>query len=165
MKSLMKRMKSGKEFFAFSSVSRFMAVAVLMIAMLMPVESFAQSARIKRGEKNVQVDNRHYNKNNGNKYAVKNADKPRGYKKDNDRLFSNKGGGKHVPDRFIKPAAVHHNHHLQPIYKPAPVVVHAPVAAPPPPPRPVVVNHCNGEAASAAAVAIGIVGLISLLAD
>ena len=56
-----------------------------------------------------------------------------------------------VESRHHKPVT-HHN------TRPA-VVHHRPA------PRPVVVHHCDNEVASAAAVAIGVVGLISLLAN
>ena len=42
---------------------------------------------------------------------------------------------------------------------PPPVVVHHPA------PRPVIHSHCSSEVAGVAAVAIGVAGLISLLAD
>ncbi len=65
-----------------------------------------------------------------------------------------------------KPVVVHHHqpapppvvvHHHQPA--PPPVVVHHPA------PRPVIHSHCSSEVAGVAAVAIGVAGLISLLAD
>ncbi len=68
-----------------------------------------------------------------------------------------------------KPQAVHHAPAPRPVVvhhtpAPAPVVVHhSPVPAPPP--APVVHHHCKSEAAGVAAVAVGLVGLISLLAN
>ncbi|MBQ8735916.1 MAG: hypothetical protein IJY75_08100 [Bacteroidaceae bacterium] len=77
---------------------------------------------------------------------------------------------KHVAVKHHKPAPVVVHHHP----KPAPVVVHhhhpkpAPVVVHHHHPHhhPVVVhNHCDNGVAQAAAVAIGIAGLISILAD
>ena len=126
-----------------------MIIAVLISGMLMPAQIFAKNDRREvKKENRVSVD---YNRVNKGGNVAKN----------------------HKPEPK-KPAVVkHHNpapvvvHH----HNPAPVVVHhhnpSPVVhhvncAPPPPP--VHHNHCN-EIAGAAAVAVGVVGLLSLLAN
>ena len=125
-----------------SVMKKLMIIAVLISAMLMPAEIFAKSDRHEaKRENRVSVD---YNRAKNNNKVVK-----------------------HVAPAPKKPVVVHH-------HKPAPVVVHhhkpVPVVhhvhcAPPPPP---VVHHHHGhcsEAAGVAAVAIGVAGLISLLAN
>lgn len=133
-------------------MKKLMIIAVLISAMLMPAEIFAKSDRHEaKRENRVSVD---YNRAKNNNKVVK-----------------------HVAPAPKKPVVVHH-HKPAPVvvhhHKPAPVVVHhhnpAPVVhhvhcAPPPPP---VVHHHHGhcsEAAGVAAVAIGVAGLISLLAN
>ncbi|MBR5848713.1 MAG: hypothetical protein IKY69_04510 [Bacteroidaceae bacterium] len=130
-------------------MKKMMIIAVLISGMLMPAQIFAKNDRREvKKENRVSVD---YNRVNKGGNVAKN----------------------HKPEPK-KPAVVkHHNpapvvvHH----HNPAPVVVHhhnpSPVVhhvncAPPPPP--VHHNHCN-EIAGAAAVAVGVVGLLSLLAN
>jgi hypothetical protein len=76
---------------------------------------------------------------------------------DYNRAKNNNKVVKHVAPAPKKPVVVHH-------HNPAPVVHHVHCAPPPPP----VVHHHHGhcsEAAGVAAVAIGVAGLISLLAN
>ena len=126
-----------------------MMIAVLISGMLMPAQIFAKNDRREvKKENRVSVD---YNRVNKGGNVAKN----------------------HKPEPK-KPAVVkHHNpapvvvHHHNPApvvvhhHKPAPVVHHVNCAPPPPP---VHHNHCN-EIAGAAAVAVGVVGLLSLLAN
>ena len=122
-----------------------MIIAVIISGMLMPAQVFAKNDR--RGDNKVQMDYNRAKKNNKGK-EIKIGNK----------------NNKHVAAKPHKPApaVVHH--------KPAPVVVHhkpAPVVVNHhcPPPPPVVHHHCNNEVAQAAAVAVGIAGLISILAN
>ena len=117
-----------------------MMIAVLISGMLMPAQIFAKSdKREVKKENRVSVD---YNR----------------VKKDNKVVKYNPAPKKPVVVKHHNPApapvVVHHN--------PAPVVVHHNAHCAPPPP--VHHHHCN-DVANAAAVAIGVVGLISLLAN
>ena len=126
-----------------------MIIAVLISGMLMPAQIFAKNDRREvKKENRVSVD---YNR----------------VKKDNKVV-------KHAAPAPKQPVVVKH-HNPAPVVvhhpSPAPVVVHhsAPVVhhvncAPPPPPVVHHHGHCN-EVAGAAAVAIGVVGLLSLLAN
>ena len=125
-----------------SVMKKLMIIAVLISAMLMPAEIFAKSDRHEaKRENRVSMD---YNRAKNNNKVVK-----------------------HVAPAPKKPVVVHHHkpaplvvHH----HKPVPVVHHVHCAPPPPP----VVHHHHGhcsEAAGVAAVAIGVAGLISLLAN
>ena len=127
-----------------------MIIAVLISGMLMPAQIFAKNDRREvKKENRVSVD---YNRVNKGGNVAKN----------------------HKPEPK-KPAVVkHHNpapvvvHHHNPApvvvhhHKPAPVVHHVNCAPPPPPVHHH--NHCS-EIAGAAAVAVGVVGLLSLLAN
>lgn len=140
-------------------MKKLMIIAVIISGMLMPAQVFAKNDRNERkGANRVQVD--HNRAKRGGDKKVINVGK------------GNPGhGNKHVAVKHHKPApvVVHHHHP-----KPAPVVVHhhhpkpAPVVVHHHHPHhhPVVVhNHCDNGVAQAAAVAIGIAGLISILAD
>ncbi|MBQ5663485.1 MAG: hypothetical protein IIV19_03525 [Bacteroidaceae bacterium] len=131
-------------------MKKLMIIAVLISGMLMPAEIFAKNDRREaKRENRVNVDN---NRTRNNKVVNHAAHAPK----------------KSVVVRHHNPAPVVVHHH-----KPAPVVVHhhnpAPVVhhvhcAPPPPPVVHHHGHCS-EAAGVAAVAIGVAGLISLLAN
>ena len=123
-------------------MKKMMIIAVLISGMLMPAQIFAKNDRREvKKENRVSVD---YNRANKGGNVAKN----------------------HKPEPK-KPAVVkHHNpapvvvHH----HKPVPVVHHV-NCAPPPPPPPVHHHHHCSEVAGAAAVAVGVVGLLSLLAN
>lgn len=131
-------------------MKKMMIIAVLISGMLMPAQIFAKNDRREvKKENRVSVD---YNRvNKGANVAKSHKPEPK------------------------KPAVVkHHNpapvvvHHHNPApvvvhhHKPAPVVHHVNCAPPPPPVHHH--NHCS-EVAGAAAVAVGVVGLLSLLAN
>lgn len=132
-----------------SVMKKLMIIAVLISGMLMPAQIFAKNDRREvKKENRVSVD---YNRVKKNNKVVK-----------------------HVAPAPKQPLVVKH-HNPAPVVvhhpSPAPVVVHhsAPVVhhvncAPPPPPVVHHHGHCN-EVAGAAAVAIGVVGLLSLLAN
>ena len=149
-------------------------MAVIVSAMLMPAQMMAKNDNYrkpvaiekqeKKGERKVaSANNKHIEKN---------------------RKDVRRGNRQHKPAPVVahKPApVVVHKPAPVVVHKPAPVVVHQPapvVVHQPAPvvvhqPAPVVVHHpaprpvavCNSEAASVAAVAIGVVGLLSLLAN
>lgn len=137
-----------------------MIIAVLISGMLMPAQIFAKNDRREvKKENRVSVD---YNRaNKGGNVAKNHKQEPK----------------KPVVVKHYNPApVVVHHHKPAPVvvhhHKPAPVVVHhhkpAPVVhhvncAPPPPP--VHHHHHCSEVAGAAAVAVGVVGLLSLLAN
>ena len=140
-----------------------MIIAVIIGGMLMPAQIFAKNDRNdRRGENKVQMDYNRAKKSNKGKEI---------------KISHNKKSNKHVVAHSHKPApvVVHHHkpasvvvHHHKPApvvvhhHKPAPVVVHHHC----PPPVPVVHHHhCNNEVVQAAAVAVGIAGLISILAN
>ena len=120
-----------------------MIIAVIIGGMLMPAQIFAKNDRNdRRGENKVQMDYNRAKKSNKGKEI---------------KISHNKKSNKHVVAHSHKPAPVIVHHH-----KPAPVVVHHHC----PPPVPVVHHHhCNNEVVQAAAVAVGIAGLISILAN
>ena len=132
-----------------SVMKKLMIIAVLISGMLMPAQIFAKNDRREvKKENRVSVD---YNRVKKNNKVVK-----------------------HAAPAPKQPVVVKH-HNPAPVVvhhpSPAPVVVHhsAPVVhhvncAPPPPPVVHHHGHCN-EVAGAAAVAIGVVGLLSLLAN
>ena len=137
-----------------------MIIAVLISGMLMPAQIFAKNDRREvKKENRMSVD---YNRvNKGGNVAKNHKPEPK----------------KPVVVKHYNPApVVVHHHKPAPVvvhhHKPAPVVVHhhkpAPVVhqvncAPPPPP--VHHHHHCSEVAGAAAVAVGVVGLLSLLAN
>ena len=137
-----------------------MIIAVLISGMLMPAQIFAKNDRREvKKENRVSVD---YNRvNKGGNVAKNHKPEPK----------------KPVVVKHHNPApVVVHHHKPAPVvvhhHKPAPVVVHhhkpVPVVhhvncAPPPPP--VHHHHHCSEVAGAAAVAVGVVGLLSLLAN
>lgn len=137
-----------------------MIIAVLISGMLMPAQIFAKNDRREvKKENRVSVD---YNRaNKGGNVAKNHKNEPK----------------KPVVVKHHNPApVVVHHHKPAPVvvhhHKPAPVVVHhhkpVPVVhhvncAPPPPP--VHHHHHCSEVAGAAAVAVGVVGLLSLLAN
>ena len=131
-------------------MKKMMIIAAFVSAMLMPAQIMAQ--------------NNHRN----NRRPV--AARVEHNRKGEHRKDMHIQNGKHRPIVNHKPAhkpvVVHHHqpapppvvvHHHQPA--PPPVVVHHPA------PRPVIHSHCSSEVAGVAAVAIGVAGLISLLAD
>lgn len=131
-------------------MKKMMIIAVLISGMLMPAQIFAKNDRREvKKENRVSVD---YNRaNKGGNVAKNHKNEPK----------------KPVVVKHHNPAPVVVHHH-----KPAPVVVHhhkpVPVVhhvncAPPPPP--VHHHHHCSEVAGAAAVAVGVVGLLSLLAN
>ncbi|MBR2606784.1 MAG: hypothetical protein IKC70_02475 [Bacteroidaceae bacterium] len=134
-------------------MKKLMIIAVLISGMLMPAQIFAKNDRREvRKENRVSVDYNRAKKNSG-KDVKHNTPAPKKQKV--------------VKHHNPAPVVVHHHkpapqvvvHH----HKPAPVVHHVNCAPPPPP----VVHHhghCS-EVAGAAAVAVGVVGLISLLAN
>ena len=126
-----------------------MIIAVLISGMLMPAQIFAKNDRREvKKENRVSVD---YNRvNKGGNVAKNHKPEPK----------------KPAVMKHHNPApVVVHHHNPAPVvvhhHKPAPVVHHVNCAPPPPP---VHHNHCN-EIAGAAAVAVGVVGLLSLLAN
>lgn len=134
-------------------MKKLMIIAVIISGMLMPAQVFAKNDRNeKKGVNRVQVDHNRA-KNGGDKKVI--------------NVGKNKhDAGKKVVVHHHNPAPVVVHHHC----KPAPVVVHhcnpAPVVVHHPKPAPVVVHHhCDNEVAQAAAVVVGIAGLISILAD
>ena len=146
-------------------MKKLMIIAVIISGMLMPAQVFARNDRSDRndrkGANKVQVD---YNR-------AKNNNKGKVVKHDNH---------KPAPVAHHKPApVVHHKpapvvHHHKPAHVvhhcPPPVVVHhhkpAHVVHHCPPPPPVVHHHhCNNGVAEAAAVVVGLAGLISILAN
>ncbi len=131
-------------------MKKMMIIAVMIGAMLMPAQSFAQNARINKNEKRTIVENRKENRGGYNKKE----DRNNGIGKN-----MNNKGGKHFDNFGHKPA-------------PKPVVIHHHVPAPPPvvirhhAPAPAVYHHhCNNDVVEAAAIAIGVAGIISLLAN
>lgn len=134
-------------------MKRMMIIAVIIGAMLMPVQVSAQSSREKRGDKRVQVDS----KRGGGK-SDKNFGKGDKGKNDKRGGFVGKGNNKfNKHGHNHKPKVVHHHH------KPKVVVKDCHHSH-----RPKVVHHhhsCNGDVVGAAAAVIGTVALISLLAD
>lgn len=143
-------------------MKKLMIIAVIISGMLMPAQVFAKNDRNeKKGVNRVQVDHNRA-KNGGDKKVI--------------NVGKNKhDAGKKVVVHHHNPApVVVHHHKPAPVVhhhcKPAPVVVHhcnpAPVVVHHPKPAPVVVHHhCDNEVAQAAAVVVGIAGLVSLLAD
>ena len=121
-------------------MKKLMIIAVIISGMLMPAQVFAKNDRNeKKGVNRVQVDHNRVQKSGGDKKVI--------------------NVGKNKPAAVV----VHHNN-------PAPVVVHhcnpAPVVVHHPKPAPAVVHHhCDNGIVEAAAVAVGIAGLISLLAN
>jgi hypothetical protein len=141
-------------------MKKMMIIAVLISGMLMPAQIFAKNDRREvKKENRVSVD---YNRVNKGGNVAKNH--------------------KHEPKKPVvvkhhnpAPVVVHHHkpapvvvHHHKPVpvvvhhHKPAPVVHHVNCAPPPPP---VHHHHHCSEVAGAAAVAVGVVGLLSLLAN
>ena len=132
-----------------------MVIAVLISGMLMPAQIFAKNDRREvKKENRVSVD---YNRVNKNKVVKHVNPAPK-----KQVVVNHHNPAPVVVHHNPAPVVVHHNpapvvvHH-----NPAPVVVHSSHCAPPPPP---VHHHCSGVA-NAAAVAVGVVGLISLLAN
>lgn len=133
--------------------------------MLMPAQLMAQK---NRQDNRPRIESRNTNKGNNrkemrveshnNRRPVVNNHKPAPHKP---QIVHAKPAHRPVVHQPA-PAPVHVAHHCPP-----PVVVHNPA------PRPVVVHHpaprvhyhCDNDVANATAVAIGVVGLISLLAN
>ena len=146
-------------------MKKLMIIAVIISGMLMPAQGFAKNDRNdRRANNSVQVDRNRGKKSNGVvKHVNKSNHKVAPVVKHNPAPAAHH---KHVAVHH-KPAVVHHH------CNPAPVVVHhhnpAPVVVShhcPPPPAPVVHHHCSSNGvAQAAAVAIGIAGLVSILAN
>lgn len=151
-------------------MKKIMMIAVLVSAMLMPAQLMAQKNR-----ENQRQDNRPRIESR-NTCREGNRKEMRVEKRDNrQHAVNSHKPAHHKPQAHHKQHVVHHKpqvvHHHTPVHVthscPPPVVVHHPA------PRPVVVHHpaprvhyhCDGDVASAAAVAIGVVGLISLLAN
>lgn len=137
-----------------SIMKKLMIIAVIISGMLMPAQGFAKNDRNdRRANNSVQVDhNRGKKSNDVVKHVNKSNHKAAPVVKHNPAPAAHH---KHVAVHH-KPAVVHHH------CNPAPVVVshHCP------PPAPVVHHHCGSNGvAQAAAVAIGIAGLVSILAN
>lgn len=131
--------------FKMRVMKKLMIIAVLISGMLMPAQIFAKNDRreVKR-ENRVSVDyNRAKRHNKVVKHHAPAPHKPVVVKHH-----------KHSP----APVVVHHHH-------PAPVVHHVNCVPPPPPPPVHHHHHHCSEVAGAAAVAVGVVGLLSLLAN
>ncbi len=151
MKNSSKKEQSRKQFFALSkeriisAAKKIMMAGIIIGVMNIPSNALAQN----RGEKG------------NNKQHVQVA-KKRGLHKEV------VGKQQHKPKNKMNHNAIHHNHIVKRNH--APIVVHAPAPRPvvihhKPAPRPVIVHHCDNNLAEAAAVAIGVAGLISLLAN
>lgn len=122
-------------------MKKLMIIAVLVSGMLMPAQIFARNdKREVKKENRVSVDYNRVKKDN--KVVKHNAPAP----------------NKPAVVKHHKPAPAPVVHH----HKPAPVVHHVNCATPH---APVVHHHHCNEVAAAAAVAIGVVGLLSLLAN
>ena len=138
-------------------MKRLMIIAVIVSAMLMPAQVFANNGRNDRGERKgankVQVD--------------------RGRAESDVKVLKRNDKQAPAPVAKHKPASVAHRHKPAPVvhcHKPAPVVHHHCSPAPVVHhhhcnPVPVVHHHhCGNGVVEAAAVAVGVVGLISALA-
>lgn len=137
-------------------MKKIMMIAVLVSSMLMPAQLMAKNGNRENGRGRIEARNTRHN-NRKEMRVESRHHKP-------------------VTHHNTRPAVVHHRPAPRPVvvhHHPAPrpaVVHHHPAPRPVvvhhhPTPRPVVVHHCDNEVASAAAVAIGVVGLISLLAN
>ncbi len=147
-------------------MKKMIMMAVIVSAMLMPAQMMAKNDNYrkpvaiekqeKKGDRKVaRVNNKHIEKNRKDVRRGNRQQKP-----------APVVVHKPAPVVVHKPApVVVHKPAPVVVHQPAPVVVHtpAPVVVHTPAPRPVAV--CNSEAASVAAVAIGVVGLLSLLAN
>lgn len=137
-------------------MKKMMIIAVMIGALLMPAQSFAQNRKMDKGERKVQIDKR------------KGDDKKRNNANRGGKEFKvNKNGApnKHIGKQPMK--------HPAPrpvvIHKPAPrpVIVHNHhIPAPPPAVHcPVVHHHCNNDVAEATTIVLGIAGIISMLSN
>ena len=129
-------------------MKRLMIIAVIVSAMLMPAQVFANNGRNDRGERKgankVQVD--------------------RGRAESGVKVLKRNNKPAPAPVAKHKPAPVVHHHRPAPVVhhhcNPVPVVHHHHCN-----PVPVVHHHhCGNGVVEAAAVAVGVVGLISALA-
>ena len=154
-------------------MKKMIMMAVMVSAMLMPAQMMAKNDNNRKPvavEKRDKQDNRTKVRVN-NKHIEKNTKEVKG----NRQKVSAPAAHKPAPAPVVvhKPApVVVHQPAPVVIHKPAPVVVHHPAPVVVHQPAPVVVHHpapvvsvCNSEAASVAAVAIGVVGLLSLRAN
>ena len=136
-------------------MKKMMIIAVLVSGMLMPAQIMAQNNQ-RNNRKPVAVQQEKRGKENRKDFQV-NKKRPQAM---HNQMNNHKPDCKPIHKPMHKP-------------EPRPVVVHKHQPAPPPvivhkpEPRPVVVHkhHCNNDVANVAAVAVGVVGLISLLAD
>ena len=146
-------------------MKKLMIIAVIVSAMLMPAQVFASNGRdgrdARKGANKVQVDR---GRAESGVKVLKRNNKP-----------APAPVAKHKPAPVVhrhKPAPVVHHHKPAPVvhhHRPAPVVhhhcSHVPVVHHHCNPVPVVHHHhCGNGVVEAAAVAVGVVGLISALA-
>lgn len=132
-------------------MKKMMIIAVLVSGMLMPAQIMAQNNhRNNRKPVAVKYENRKEHKHNDFRVEKKHKHE---YGHAGNHRPNNRPHCKPAHHPAPKPVVVHHP-------APQPVVVHHPA------PKPVVVHHhCNNDVANVAAVALGVAGIISLLAD
>ena len=125
--------------------------------MLMPAQVFARNDRSDRndrkGANKVQVDYNRAKNNNKGKVVKHDNHKPAPVVHHKPAPVVHHHKPAHVVHHCPPPVVVHH-------HKPAHVVHHCP-----PPPPVVHHHHCNDGVAEAAAVVVGLAGLISILAN
>ena len=134
-------------------MKKMMIIAAMVSIMLMPAQVYAQGNRNDRGVRKERIEKQRVEKRKDNKKGAVGK-----VEKNNHGKKYGKNHKNHKP--APKPVVIH---------KPAPkpIVIHKPA------PKPVIVEHnchrpvyhVDGNAVNAAAVAVGIVGLVSLLAD
>ncbi len=124
-------------------MKKMMIIAAMVSIMLMPAQVYAQGNRNDRGVRKERIEKQRVEKRKDNKKGAV---------------------GKVEKNNHGKKYGKNHKNHKP---APKPVVIHKPA------PKPVIVEHnchrpvyhVDGNAVNAAAVAVGIVGLVSLLAD
>ena len=151
-------------------MKKMMIIAVMIGALLMPAQSIAQNRRMEKGERKVQIDK----KRNNNKKEVNKGGKNFNTKKNGEH--KKHIGKNHINHSKPRPIVSHkHKHH--PVVAPRPVVIHKPA------PRPVVISHncnvpvyssvhhpvvhhhCDNNVVEAAAIVLGVAGIISMLSN
>lgn len=134
-------------------MKKMMIIAAMVSIMLMPAQVYAQGNRNDRGVRKERIEKQRVEKKKEDKKRVEK-------RKDNKKGSVAKVGKNNQGKKYCK----NHKNHKP---APKPIVVHKPA------PKPIIVEHnchrpvyhVDGSAVNAAAVAVGIVGLVSLLAD